>query len=389
MMELGSFNFEIPTRMIFGLRVSTQIGEKAKQLGMKRILIVTDEGIRDSGILGKVEKALRAHKIAVSVFDGVEVNPGSAVVNKGKEAYREKECDALIAVGGGACLDTAKAIGVMLTNEGRIEDYDHGREEVKNPIPPLITVTTTAGTASEINYWSVITDAERKVKMSIGSPLMSPKIALVDPELTFTLPSHLTASTGMDALAHAIEGYVSLWSNPVTDTLALQAITVVSRNLSKAVANGKNITARYNMLLGSILAGMAEGNTGCGNAHGIGAVLGGYYNAPHGVLNAVLLPYVMEFNFVALPEKLAQIAKAMGECVDDLSLAEAGEKAIEAVKRLSRDIGIPRALREVVVGMKKEDIPRVAEAALTDLSSQNNPRTNTVEDLTQITENAW
>ncbi len=388
-MELGSFNFEIPTRMIFGLGVSGQAGEKAKQLGMKRVLIVTDEGIRESGILGKVEKALKEHKIAVSVFDGVEVNPGSAVVNKGKEAYREKGCDALVAVGGGACLDTAKAIGVMLTNEGRIEDYDHGREEVKNPIPPLITVTTTAGTASEINYWSVITDAERKVKMSIGSPMMSPKIALVDPELTFTLPSHLTASTGMDALAHAIEGYVSLWSNPVTDTLALQAITVVSRNLSKAVANGKNITARYNMLLGSILAGMAEGNTGCGNAHGIGAVLGGYYNAPHGVLNAVLLPYVMEFNFVALPEKLAQIAKAMGECVDDLPLAEAGERAIEAAKRLSRDIGIPRALREVVVGMKKEDIPRVAEAALTDLSSQNNPRTNTVEDLIQITENAW
>lgn len=388
-MQTKSFTFEIPVRMIFGLGVSGQIGEKAKQLGMKRVLIVTDEGIRNSGILEKIERSLKKDGIEVNVFAGVKINPGSAVIEKGKKAYREKGCDALIAVGGGACLDTAKAIGVMLTNEGRIEDYDFGREEVKNHIPPLITVTTTAGTASEINYWSVITDAERKVKMSIGSPLMSPKLALVDPELTLTLPSHLTAATGMDALTHAIEGYVSLASEPVTDTLALQAIRVIPCNLPKAVANGKNTTARYNMLLGSILAGMAEGNTGDGNAHGIGAVLGGYYNAPHGVLNAVLLPYVMEFNLIALPEKFIEIAKAMGENIEGLSLVKAGEKAIKAVKRLSEDTGIPKTLREVVVGMKKEDIPKVAEVALTDMNSQNNPRVNEVEDLIQIMERAW
>ncbi len=389
MTQTKPFTFEIPVRIIFGLGISETVGEKAKQLGMKRVLIVTDEGIRNSGILEKAEKSLKQYEVEVGVFDGVKMNPGSAVVDKGKQAYREKGCDALIAVGGGACLDAAKAIGVMLTNEGRIEDYDFGRKEMKNPIPPLMTVTTTAGTGSEINYWSVITDPERKVKMSIGNPLMSPKLSLVDPELTVTLPSHLTAATGMDALTHAIEGYSSLASEPVTDTLALQAIRLISRNLPKAVANGKNITARYNTLLGSILAGMAEGNTGCGNAHGIGAVLGGYYNAPHGVLNAVLLPYVMEFNLIALPEKFVEITKAMGENIEGLSLGEAGEKAIKAVRRLSEDIGLPKTLREVVVGMKKEDIPKVAEVALTDISSQNNPRVNKVEDLIQIMENAW
>ena len=389
MAQPASFTFEIPVRMIFGVGVSERIGEEAKQVGMKKVLIVTDEGIRNCGILEKIETSLRKRQVEVNVFDGVEINPGSGVVEKGKRAYRENGCDALIAVGGGACLDAAKAIGVMLTNEGRIEDYDFGRKQVKNSIPSLITVTSTAGTGSEINFWSVITDSERKVKMNIGSPLMSPKLALVDPELTVTLPRDLTAAMGMDALTHAIEGYVSLSSSPVTDALALQAIRVISRNLPKAVANGKNTSARYNTLLGSVLAGMVDGNAGCGNAHAIGAVLGGYYNAPHGILNAVLLPYVMEFNLIALPEKFVEIAKAMGETTEGLSLIEAAEKAVKVVRNLSENIGISRTLREVAVGMKKEDIPKVAEVALADMNSQNNPRVNKVQDLIQIMGSAW
>jgi alcohol dehydrogenase len=277
----------------------------------------------------------------------------------------------------------------MVTNPGRIEDYDFGRKVVQNAIPRLITVTTTAGTGSEINAWAVITDAERKVKMSVGSPAMSPHLALADPELTVTKPPQLTAASGMDALAHAIESYISLVASPVTETLALRAITVICENLPKAVANGKDLTNRYNMLLGSILAGMAEGNTGCVNAHGIGHVLGGYYNASHGVLNAILLPHVMEFNLIAVPEKAADIAEAMGETIEGLSVAEAGQKAIQALKRLAGDIGIPKGLKEVVRSMKKEDISRVAEAAALDMNCQNNPRINTIEDLLEIMKKAW
>jgi alcohol dehydrogenase class IV len=387
--ETRSFEFHVPVKLIFGLGVSGQLGEHAKQLGMRKVLIVTDVGIRESGILEKMEGNLKSHDVEVGVFDGVLLNPGSDVVVKGKQAYLDAACDGLVAVGGGACLDSAKAIGAMVTNEGRIEDYDFGRKVVPNPIPPLVNVTTTAGTGSEINMWSVITDAERRVKMSVGSPAMAPRLAFADPELTVTKPPQLTAASGMDALAHAVESYTSVVASPVTEPLALESIQVICRNLSKAVANGKDMTARYNMSLGSILAGMAEGNTGCINAHGIGAVLGGYYNASHGVLNAILLPYVMEFNMIAVPEKTADMAVAMGENTDGLSLADAGQKAIDAAKRLASDIGIPKGLREVVKGMKREDIPKVAEVAAQDMNCLNNPRINRVDDLVQIMEKAW
>jgi alcohol dehydrogenase len=285
-----------------------------------------------------------------------------------------------VGVGGGSAIDTAKAIGVILQEGGKIQDYE-GLGKVKKPITPLIAVPTTAGTGTEVTFWSVITDTKRKFKMSIGSPLMAAKVALVDPMLTLTLPRDVTAFTGIDALVHAIEGYTSMLSQPVSDSLALSAIERISHNIRKAYANGRNIEARYNMMLGSMLAGISFGNSDVASVHCMGEAMGGLYDTPHGLSMAVCLPCCMEHNLISNPEKFADIARALGENVEGLTSLNAARQSVAAVRSMLKDLDIPDARS---IGLKKPDLNKLAAAAAANVAVESNPRSLDKQDFLKM-----
>lgn len=291
----------------------------------------------------------------------------------------------IIAVGGGSPIDCAKGIGLVITNGGSIKDYE-GLDKSENPMPPFIAVNTTAGTASEMTRFTIITDTDRHVKMAIVDWHVTPNVAINDPELMISMPVALTAATGMDALTHAIEAYVSTIATPVTDSAAIKAIELIGKYLRPAVANGKNLEARDKMAYAEFLAGMAFNNASLGFVHAMAHQLGGFYDLPHGVCNAILLPHVERFNMIACPERFVDIAIALGENVKGLSTMEAADVALEAIQRLSQDIGIPSGLKEL--GVKEEDLPILAENAMKDACGLTNPRKATKEDIIQIFKNA-
>lgn len=364
-----NFEFLLPTRIVFGNDVINRIGDEAKNFG-KRALIVTDKGVLKTGYVEKIQQLLAAAQIEVAVFSDVDPNPRDKSVDKGAKKAKQLKTDMLIGIGGGSAIDTAKAIGVIMQEGGKIQDYE-GLNIVKKPITPLIVVPTTAGTGTEVTFWSVITDTKRKFKMSIGSPLMAAKVAFVDPMLTLSLPKDITAYTGIDALVHSIEGYTASLSQPISDSLALSAIELIHDNIRKAYANGKNVTARYNMMLGSMLAGIAFGNSDVASVHCMGEAMGGLYDTPHGLSMAVCLPYCIEYNIISNPEKFAKIAQALGETTAGLSTLEAAQKCVSAVKKLLEDLNIPSAR---TIGLKKQDLSRLAEAAAANVAVESNPR---------------
>lgn len=382
-----NFDFFVGTKIVFGKNASHQVGEELSSRGLTKPLIVTDRGIIGAGLLKHIEESLSDQGIEWGIFDEVPPNPPSATVVKGVEIFNANNCDSLIAVGGGSSMDACKAISMMVTNDGDINDYDSfiGTKTFENPGYPVITIPTTSGTGSETTIAAVITNEETNWKSSTVSPYMSPVAALVDPEITIGLPPHITAATGVDALTHAIEAYTSLGAlnggSPITDTLALKAINLISNNLRQAYSQGSNYQARENVMAGSMIAGMAFLNVGLGSTHALAHPLGGYYDVPHGVANAILLPYVMKFNLSACPERFADIAKAMGETVDGLSTLEAAEKAVKAVEQLVEDTDIPLLSSFKI---KEEDWQRMAEDAFRDNNSKTNPRKSSVTDLLNI-----
>jgi alcohol dehydrogenase len=382
---LNTFTFQLPTRVEFGLGVSQKVGEEAASLGVKCALIITDPGVIKAGIIDNITKALAQANISHAIFSDIEPNPRDTSVEKGVSEARKSGADLLVAVGGGSAIDTAKAIGVLLTHGGTIQDYE-GLGMVSRPITPLISVPTTAGTGSEVTFWAVITDTKRKFKMSVGSPLIAPKVALVDPEITKSLPPQLTASTGMDALTHAIEGYTATLASPVTDGLALYATELIAHNIREATFDGRNLTARAGMLLGSLIAGMAFGNSDVAAVHCMAEAVGGLYDTPHGIANAILLPHVMRYNAPACMEKFVRIAAVMGVNTSGFSQEECAWKAVEAVVRLSRDLELP-TLKQV--GVKEEDLPELARRAAANVSVESNPRKITFEDFLEIFRQAF
>ena len=319
------------------------------------------------------------------VFDNVEPNPKDTNVYEGADMYKKEGCDMIITVGGGSPHDCGKGIGIAVTHPGDICDYA-GIETLINPLPPIIAINTTAGTASEVTRHAVITNTKTKVKFVIVSWRNLPQVSINDPLLMVGKPAGLTAATGMDALTHAIEAYVSKDANPVTDAAAIQAIKLISQNLRQAVANGENLKARENMAYGSLLAGMAFNNGNLGYVHAMAHQLGGLYDMPHGVANAMLLPHVCRYNMIANPEKFADIAEFMGEKTDGLSVIEAAEKSIEAIFRLSGDVGIPKSLKEA--GVKEEDIELMSNNALKDGNAFSNPRKGNEKDIASIFKSA-
>ncbi|MDP3046829.1 MAG: iron-containing alcohol dehydrogenase, partial [Chloroflexota bacterium] len=294
-------------------------------------------------------------------------------------AYKSHDCDAILAVGGGSPMDTAKAVGILATNGGNIRDYE-GLGKVRNPLPPFVAVPTTVGTGSEITYFDVITDVQRRFKMAIASPLLAARVALLDPLLVANLPPGLVASTAMDALTHAMESYTSRLSQPFTDAVDLYAVEMIAANLRPAVAGDR--TARGALLYASTLAGIGFTHSRLGNCHAMAHPLGGVCGVPHGVANAILLPHVLEFNLTFAEARLARLAEAMGVRTDSLSRQEAAVAAVAAVRQLAADVGIPASLR--LVGVTEDAIPQMAADAMTSGNVAVNPRPTTLEDVTRL-----
>lgn len=377
------YDYLMPSVNFMGPGCLEVIGQRAKILNGTKALIVTDKFLNSlkDGAVEKTVEYLKAEGIDYAIYDGVEPNPKDVNVYEGAKIYEENNCDMIITIGGGSPHDCGKGIGIALTHEGNICDFA-GIETLTNALPPIISVNTTAGTASEVTRHAVITNTETKVKFVIVSWRNLPQVSINDPLLMVGKPAGLTAATGMDALTHAVEAYVSKDANPVTDAAAIQSIKLISKNLRLAVANGENIVARENMAYASILAGMAFNNGNLGYVHAMAHQLGGLYDMPHGMANAMLLPHVCKYNMISNLEKFADIAEFMGENTANLSSVEAAEKAIQAMFRLSTDVGIPASLKEV--GIKEEDIELMSTNALKDGNAFSNPRKGNEKDVAAI-----
>ncbi|OXS78690.1 iron-containing alcohol dehydrogenase [Domibacillus enclensis] len=379
--------FRTAGTLITGTGSIAEIGEQAKKLNATKVVIVTDKVIRETGLLAKIIDPLTASGLQADIIDEVMPEPPFENLEQLAAQIEGKSYDLLIGVGGGSALDVAKVLAVMLTNHEDVREFV-GIERVKNAGIPTILVPTTAGTGSEVTYNAIFTDTRDKVKKGIVSPYLLPSVAIVDAELTLTVPPAVTAATGMDALVHAIESYTAIRANELTDGIALQAIKLISRSIRTAVYNGKELKAREDMAMGSLLAGISLGNAGVGAVHALAYPLGGKFKVPHGVANSLLLPFVMKYNAVADLTKFADVAEALGENIEGLSLREAADRAVRALAQLSEDVGIPSSLREV--GVTASDLPALAEeASKIDRLLNNNPRWLTVKEIQKIYEEAY
>ena len=366
-------SFEIPTVMKHGVGAIQTLADEARALGMKRPLLVTDGGIVKAGLLERATSPLKAAHLPFAIYDQVRANPPIAIVDEGARLYKKEKCDGNIGFGGGSSMDTAKSIGVVAANGGSILKYEWADPQpIRKRIPPTICVPTTAGTGSEVTLWAVITDPARQIKFNVGGTgLIGAWVALIDPELTLELPPAVTAGTGMDALAHAIECYTCAYAQPLPDSVALNAMEYVAEHLRVAFAQGHNLQARYGMSMAAMLGALAYGTESAGAAHAMSQSAGGVHDVPHGALTARLLGPVMEYNYLGEPRKFARIAQALGEDTRGLSVWEAAEKAVEAVYRLTDDVEIP-TLPEL--GFDPSEIPHLARIAFADPQTIGNPR---------------
>lgn len=376
----GMIELYQPRHTLIGRDGITKIPHFLRRLSADRVLVVTDKGLVKIGTAGKVTAVLDDAKIDYVIYDGVEPNPTVRIVNEAFEFYRQKACGAIIAIGGGSPIDVAKAVSILSANGGRIEDYN-GYNKSKKHGAPIIAVNTTAGTGSECTRAYVVTDEQTKSKMLMVDTNCLAHLALDDPMLMVGMPPSLTAATGIDALTHAIESYICNTHTPYTDALAIESIRLITGALERAVADGSDMDARTDMCWAEYMAGLSFSNAGLGLVHGIAHQLGGYYNIPHGLANAIMLPRVLEYNRPYCMGRLATVAQAMGEKVDHMTVDQASKQAIEAVRRLIRAVKIP-PLCETKFDMKDIDI--IAEHALLDTATLTNVVRPTKEDVKTI-----
>ena len=381
---LPARTFLIPTVLITGSGSSEKVGEECKKMGYKKGLIVTDEVLSKMGAIEGVKKALAENKIPFAIYDKISTEPTVDYVQDGVKACKENGCDFLLAFGGGSPIDTAKAIAVMVTNHGSIEEYK-GLGKVTKESIPLVAIPTTAGTGSEVTQFTIITDMKTNVKMLIGSPFIIPKVAIVDPLLTLSCPRGLTAAVGIDSLTHAIEAYVSVKAQPMSDIFCLSAIELISGHLRQAWANGNNVEAREKTMLGALQAGIAFSNASVALVHGMSRPIGAYFHVAHGASNAALLGVVTEFSLIGNPGRYAKIGRAMGENLAGLADLEAAELTAKAIKKLIKDIRIP-SFKELGVerGKLEQLAPKMAEDAIASGSPGNNPRQPTKEEIVEL-----
>jgi len=374
----------MPTKMIYGPGCVASLPDELCELNAKRVLLVTDKGIVKAGICGIVEKLLSDAGIPFSIFDSVEANPKDVNVSAGAKAAVDFNADTIVALGGGSPIDCAKAIGVLVTNGGDdIKKYE-GKTAIKKHPLPLLTIPTTSGTGSEVTFSSVITDTKNHYKMTIKSAHTAAKTAILDPELTLSVPAPVTAATGIDALTHAIEAYTATCAEPISDAVALYAIELIYGNLVSAVKNGKDLTARSNMLIGSLLAGIAFSHSDVASVHCLAESLGSIYDAPHGTCNAILLPYVMDYSKDYCMERYARIAGIMGAKFK--TNEEGAHKAVELVKKLTVDVSLPSFKS---LNVKKSDFALIAEMSARNISTESNPRKMCKEDYMAVLEMAY
>lgn len=370
-----------------GFGAKDEVITEAKARGFKKALIVTDADLVKFGVVKKITDLLDKNNMAYAIYDKVKANPSVTVVKEGVEAFKKAGADYMIAIGGGSPQDTAKGIGIIINNPEFADVVSlEGVAPTKHKSVPVIAIATTAGTAAETTINYVITDEEKRRKFVCVDPHDIPVVAIVDPEMMSSMPKGLTAATGMDALTHAIEGYTTLASWELADTLNLKAIEIISRSLRKAVENDPK--GREDMALGQYMTGMAFSNVGLGVVHGMAHPLSAFYNTPHGVANAVLLPYVMEFNAPYTGKKFREIARAMGvKGVDKMSQEEYRRAAIDAVKQLKKDVNIPETLKDINV--KEEDLEALSDAAMADVCTGGNPRPCSKELVLEVYKKAF
>lgn len=374
--------FYSPTRIIFGEGTLKRVGEEAGKFGKRALIVTGKSSSKKSGSLDEVVNLLATHKLEVEVFDKVEPDPSAETVHEGAKVAKRFKPDVIVGLGGGSPMDAGKAIAMLVTNKGEIGNY-FGTDKVKEQALSIIAIPTTAGTGSEVTKYAVITDKKNMLKQLIGSSHICPSLAILDPVLTLSMPASVTAHTGMDALSHAIEGYVCTQASPVTDILAIEAIRLIAEALPRAISEPQNLRIREKMLFASMLAGMVISSAGAGIIHGMGYSISLYYGAPHGLANALLMPQAMEFNLVASPTKFRNIAQAMGKKVEGLSDKEAARLSAVAVRELSKKMGIPRGLKEI--GVKEESLSGFANTVSENVRILTlNPRRPTTKDIEEI-----
>jgi len=378
--------FFIPAVNIMGIGCLDEAMDAIGNYGFAKALIVTDSGLAKAGVAALIAEKLALQDIESVIFDGAKPNPSIANVQAGLALLQSSGCDFVVSLGGGSPHDCAKGIALCATNGGQIGDYE-GVDQSPKPQLPLIAINTTAGTASEMTRFCIITDEARHVKMAIVDRNVTPLLSVNDPALMVAMPKSLTAATGMDALTHAIEAYVSTAANPITDACALKAIELISLNLRVAVRDGNDLLARENMAYAQFLAGMAFNNASLGFVHAMAHQLGGFYDLPHGVCNAVLLPHVQSFNAKVCAERLTVVAQALGVDIQGCSPEEGAEAAIAAIRTLAGDVDIPAGLRDL--GAKLQDIPMLAANALKDACGLTNPRAADQRQIEEIFRNAF
>ena len=372
----------------FGCGCRSVIADEIKNRGFKKVLVVTDPALLKIGVAQEVTAVLDKAGIAYEVFSGLKANPSIRNVTDGVSAFKAAGADCLVAIGGGSAIDTAKGVGIVAANPSFADVRSlEGAALTRNRSVPIIALPTTAGTAAEVTINYVITDEEDRKKMVCVDPKDIPVVAVVDAELMMGLPKSVTASTGMDALTHAIEGYITKGAWGMTDMMHLEAIRLIAKHLRTAVAEGKNVAAREGMALAQYTAGMGFSNVGLGIVHSMAHPLGAFYDTPHGVANALLLPFVMEYNAPAAKAKYREIAKAMGVEIGEMTIEQAAEAAIEAVRKLSSDVGIPQRLHEI--GVKETDLPALSKSAFNDVCTGGNPRKTNPAEILEIYKKAF
>ena len=382
MLELRKF---VAPEFVFGPDAKSLAGRYASNFGAEKVLIVTDPGIISAQWVEKITDLIQKKGIDCAVFSCVSANPRSSEVMAGADFYHDNHCDVIIAVGGGSPMDCAKGIGIVTTNSQNILSFE-GIDKVPIPGPPLICIPTTAGTAADVSQFAIITNEEEGVKIAIISKAMVPDVALIDPVLTLTMSPYLTACTGMDALVHAIEAYVSTANSPIYDLHALEAIRLINANLPSVLAAPDSIELRNRVMLGSLQAGLAFSNASLGAVHAMAHSLGGRLDLPHGECNSILLEHVMAYNFKEAKDRYSMIGEALGLNLNGLTSCERQEKIVAEIRRLKQSVGIQETLG--ARGVKRSDISALAEKAMKDPCMVTNPRVPTQRDIEVIYEAA-
>ena len=382
---MTEFSFLSPRKTVFGLGVSRLAGSEAVAFG-RRVLVVSDPGVVKAGLAEPIRKDIEARRGETVLFSQITANPRDVDCERGVEVARGFGANVLVAVGGGSVIDTGKCIATILTNGGQPGDW-FGSDKLKKYPAPLIAIPTTAGTGSEVTTCAVVTNSATRVKECIQDAKLAPSVALVDPEMTLSVPPLLTAATGMDALCHAVEAYTCTLANPLTDIFALKAISIIARWLESAYANGGDVEARTQMSLGCLLGGYAFSNADTSGVHCMAESLGGLYDTPHGIACSIFLPFVTEFNIPAEPQKHGDVASAMGVDILGLRPEEGAMKGVEAMHKLFANLKIPR-LKDLGY-VKEADFPELARRAAQNVSADSNARKAGEEEYLELYRRAY